>query len=61
MGRWRRKDREQDDQSCARRRTLLFSGDRPEEIAQGDLSGARGSALVIGKLVLGMAERDAAG
>jgi len=54
MGRWRRKDREQDDQIVrATLGQLLFSGDDQKKSLK-VISGGEGQRMLIGKLVLGM-------
>jgi ATPase subunit of ABC transporter with duplicated ATPase domains len=54
MGRWRRKDREQDDQIVrATLGQLLFSGDDQKKALR-VISGGEGQRMLIGKLVLGM-------
>jgi len=54
MGRWRRKDSEQDDQIVrATLGQLLFSGDDQKKALK-VISGGEGQRMLIGKLVLGM-------
>jgi ATPase subunit of ABC transporter with duplicated ATPase domains len=54
MGRWRRKDKEQDDQIVrATLGQLLFSGDDQKKSLK-VISGGEGQRMLIGKLVLGM-------
>jgi ATPase subunit of ABC transporter with duplicated ATPase domains len=54
MGRWRRKDREQDDQIVrATLGQLLFSGDDQKKALK-VISGGEGQRMLIGKLVLQM-------
>jgi ATPase subunit of ABC transporter with duplicated ATPase domains len=54
MGRWRRKDREQDDQIVrATLGQLLFSGDDQKKALR-VISGGEGQRMLIGKLVLSM-------
>jgi ATPase subunit of ABC transporter with duplicated ATPase domains len=54
MGRWRRKDKEQDDQIVrATLGQLLFSGDDQKKALR-VISGGEGQRMLIGKLVLGM-------